>query len=137
MEDRYEKSVALLDRKKKKEAMAWDLKFQNYWSNVVSADQNYKDGRTYSERFVHHVGVFRERAEALAKRIVEEMHLPHSHRSMRPFVNVPVEFSVFEDDDRATEIYSMDRIVFKITPVCIRPNPAAHRPSSQRRDRRA
>ena len=106
VEDRYEKSVALLDRKKKKEAMAWDLKFQNYWSNVVSADQNYKDGRTYSERFVHHVGVFRERAEALAKRIVEEMHLPHSHRTMKPFVNVPVEFSVFEDDDRNTEIYS-------------------------------
>jgi hypothetical protein len=56
----YEESMWLFERKKEKERRAWDMKFQNYWSNLVSVEDDFNQTQIYSERLLDHVGKFRE-----------------------------------------------------------------------------
>lgn len=75
--DRYYKaSMELQTKKTKKEKKGWDLKFQNYWGYLVSADKNLKDSMTLSEKFFDHIGSFRKRAQQLVQQIVDELHKP-------------------------------------------------------------
>ena len=61
--------------------MGWDLKFQNYWGYLVSADKSLRDSMTLSERFFDHIGKFKKHAQNLVKQIVDELHLPYNQRT--------------------------------------------------------
>jgi hypothetical protein len=52
----------LHEEQTKKESKGWDLKFQNYWGYLISADKNLKDSMTLSERFFDHIGSFRKKS---------------------------------------------------------------------------
>ena len=70
----------LQEKKNKKEQKGWDLKFQNYWGYLISADKNLRDSMTLSERFFDHIGNFRKAARTLVTEIIDELHKPQSQR---------------------------------------------------------
>ena len=43
-----------------KEKKGWDLKFQNYWGYIISADDNYEQTMSMCEKLFKHVGEFRK-----------------------------------------------------------------------------
>lgn len=85
----YKQANELQMKKSKKEEKGWDLKFQNYWGYLISADKNLKDSMTLSERFFDHVGKFRRTAQQLVKEIIDELHIPPNH-NMNKYKHVPV-----------------------------------------------
>lgn len=77
--DRYFKqSQRLHEEQTRKEQKGWDLKFQNYWGYLVSADKNLKDSMTLSERFFDHIGNFRMKSQQVVHSIINELHKPLS-----------------------------------------------------------
>ena len=80
----FNASQRLQEKKTKKEMKGWDLKFQNYWGYLVSADKNLKDSMTLSERFFDHIGNFRRQAQSIVKEIVDELHKPYKLRNYQP-----------------------------------------------------
>lgn len=122
----YKQATELQQKKSKKEEKGWDLKFQNYWCDLITADKNLKDSMTLSERFFSHVGKFRRTAQQLVKEIVDELHLPPNHHLIKykhqPVQKIQEEHMVFLDDEDSavnnaggTLFYFEKNICIKIT----------------------
>ena len=60
-----------------KEQKGWDLKFQNYWGYIVSADDNYEQTMNMCEKLFKHVGEFRKHSTDYAQKIIDQMYNPH------------------------------------------------------------
>jgi len=84
-------STDLLQRKLDKEEKAWDMKFQNYWTNLIDfeMEQNKTEDdqeisntnvKVYCERLLQHVGRFRKEAIQIFETIVDEMTTPESQK---------------------------------------------------------
>ena len=54
-----------------KENEGWDVKFQNYWSQIVTSQGIWKANRQISERLIEHLGKFRIASENLVMKIVD------------------------------------------------------------------
>ena len=104
----------LIERKQKREARSWDLKFQKYWSSIISADKNFDESIKYSELLIDHVGKFRRTAELYTKLIVNESHLPKSMRMYKPLVKLDRVMRLFCDDDQNSEVYTISNMIFKL-----------------------
>ena len=52
------------------ESAGWDRQFQNYWGHIVKSQKDFKRNETLSERFIDHVGKFREAATEVVVSIV-------------------------------------------------------------------
>jgi hypothetical protein len=50
---------------------------------LISADKNYKDSLTLSERLFDHVGKFRQFSNNLVKKIIDELHIQKKYDNMK------------------------------------------------------
>ncbi|CAI2362249.1 unnamed protein product [Moneuplotes crassus] len=120
-------SNELLDRKIKKEEEAWDMKFQNYWTNLINFELEIsKQGddseeintkiNIYCERLLQHVGKFRKESTEIFQKIVEEMSRPESKRTNVAINIIDTDYLPFASDDDCAEfeVYKEKNIIFKI-----------------------
>lgn len=59
-----------------RERKGWDLKFQNYWGQIVSNNTNQEHSQVTCEKLFKHVGKFREEAEKNFEHIINNIHRP-------------------------------------------------------------
>jgi len=105
----------LIERKQKREARAWDLKFQKFWGAIVGADKNFDDSIKYSELLIDHVGKFRRTAEFYTKLIINELHLSREARRFKQVSKLDRLARIFCEDDPNPEIYIINNMIFKFT----------------------
>ncbi len=84
MEKFNERATEMNLRLTKDEARGWDLKFQNYWSNIATSQGHYQKNIEISERLIAHVGKFREASEQVVVNIVNELHKSIEQRLNKP-----------------------------------------------------
>ena len=99
IEKYFKESVNLFERKKEKERKAWDMKFQNYWSNLIQVEDDYQLNQTYSERLIGHVGNFMQKAKQIFMEIIDEIHLPFHQRRYEEKSEIPVSCSLLVKRD--------------------------------------
>jgi len=122
----YEDAKDLRKRKETKERNGWDLKFQNYWGQLLKAQeaQNFLDTVTTSEKFLEHVGKFRKEVHELVKEIVDEMHLDKEHRKYHPKKYVQNNHVVFLDSSKplkeVSEEVDYDTLFYFENNICIK-----------------
>ena len=113
----HEKQQRLFDRKQRKEAKAWDLKFQKYWGNLIGTEKNdVEDSMKNSERLIDHIGKFGRTAEFYAKLVVNEMHKPYMERKFHPIEEVmDSTYRLFTNEDINCCVYYINGLILKIT----------------------
>ena len=96
-----ERATEMNLRLTKDEARGWDLKFQNYWSNISTSQGHYQKNMEISERLIAHVGKFREASEQVVVNIVNELHKPIDQRLNKPLDHrvIQEDFLVFLDEE--------------------------------------
>jgi len=105
----------LIEKKLKREARAWDLKFQKYWSAIVSSNSNFEENLKYSELLMDHVGKFRRTAEFYTKLIINESHLPINVRMFKPLLKLDKVTRLFCDEDTKPTVFLINNMIFKLT----------------------
>ncbi len=115
IEDMHKYQQLLIEKKQRREARAWDLKFQKYWGTIVAADKNFEESTKASEQMIDHVGKFRRTAVFYTKLIINEMHRPIEDRMFRPLIKIDRIIRLFCDDDPAPNVYQINNMIFKIT----------------------
>jgi hypothetical protein len=117
----------LLKRKIEKEEKAWDMKFQNYWTNLIDFELEFNKSqddpevsnthvKVYWERLLQHVGKFREECIRIFETVVDEMIVPESQKNLHSYDAVPSEYKAFltDDDLEGVEIFIEKNIIFRV-----------------------
>jgi hypothetical protein len=122
IEEIHKKQQDLFEQKQQKEAQAWDLKYEKYWGNLISADKDYEESIKYSERLIDHIGKFKRTATFYTQLLVNQFHKPTQSISEKIIKPVDLEegnYKLFTEDDPNSKIYLINKMLFKITTVSI------------------
>lgn len=66
----------LQEQMRSKEATSWDLKFQNYWTNLAKEQSDSNEISYDLEKIIQLIGDFRNTAQSICKQIIDFIHLP-------------------------------------------------------------
>ena len=105
IEDIIKAQEASVEDLKSKESQSWDIKFQNYWGQIVAADANgnYEQTIKMCEKLFQHIGQFREHATEQVIKIVETMHNPKEKTLLhKPLTQIEEDKKVLMDEDDNT-----------------------------------
>lgn len=84
-----------------RERKGWDLKFQNYWGQIVSSygNQNHEQSMAICEKLFKHVGKFRQEAEKNFMHIVDNIHRP-AKKSQNSSSSIESRKKLAQSDDK-------------------------------------
>jgi hypothetical protein len=104
------------------EHIGWDMKYQNQFEYLVQSIGDQKRHLKISERFIEHIGKFRQTATAIVKQIVDELHLTDKERTINPVAQqiAMSQFELFYDEENTKPMIFYDQqqtknIIIKLT----------------------